>query len=377
MTDRLKSYINQTLRPAYNLSSDYEVLEGNPIWIVPIEGRSELSYLLQNANFNEILQQIFGDFPASGKIEYYDEAIHVFLPSSEFIEGPISLSEHIGKGKHIYLFGEQHFDKKNCEGNFRKVQDLFKEIVEHNPNRTIDLFLEVAYLTEGISMPEIGTSDIAGIVQTFQDCFSYDKSKCSYPNLRAHYTDMRLSILGIEPTEFSEIISKLFRDPDNIKAWEKVLEILGTDNTDLFYLLTTQSDVNGKLAKQLQETDPEVAEILISYYRSQIKLDLPVFIRQVTEYLGVLKRGYVRVSTSRELVISLISWQSIILDLYLLARLFRSFQGNPAQNVLIYVGDAHAEMMRGFFKDLGLKEIQKVRSEKSCIDISGFKKPFF
>ena len=343
MHTRLKSYINQTLRPFYQLSSDYEILEGTPIWILPVEGRSELSYKLRDSNFSDIIREIYGTSPG---IEYYDEAIHVYLP--EFIEGPISLSEHVGRGKHIYLFGEKHYSKERCGS--KKISQFLKEMVQ---GKYVDLFLEAPYESP---LPETSNDDIDDILITLR--------KDVYPNLKVHYSDMRT---GDQSTEFSKLVARIHQNSDNIGAWEELVYIFKAAPEDLLNLVITRSDIQGKLTQQLQEADPAI----INYYRGRLP-DINSFIREIEEYLEVLRRGYANTGTSNRLGKKLIEIHSVILDLYLLTQMFRS-----SENIIIYVGDAHAEAMRGFFQEYALTEIQKTSSETSCIDISGFKKPFW
>ncbi len=370
MSARLKSYINDILKPSLRLTSDYEVLDGTPIWIIPVEGRSELSYLLQGSDFSKILEGIYGNTP---RVEYYDEAIHIYLP--ELIDGPISLTEHRSAkyNKHIYLFGEKHYSKEGCKPRKgKKVAQFFKELVQSNPDDQIDLFLESPYLSEDIPLPKMATDDIDQILVTFNNCFSYNKSQCEYPNLRAHYTDMRTAT---SKTELSILIDRLNKNSDDIRSWEEIVRIFKATD-DLLNLIMVESDIRGKLAKQLREADPEVVQKMLAYYRKRI-LDINKFIREIEEYLGILRRGYVRMGTSNELGMKLIKLQSVVLDLYLLGRVFRSFRGAaPPQNILIYVGDGHAEAMRGFLKELGFDLIQETHSKTTCIDISEFSKFF-
>lgn len=363
MTARLKSYINDILKPAYGLTSNYEVLEGNPIWIVPVEGRSELSYLLRNADFKKIAEQIFG--PIS-KIDYYDEAIHISLP--ELIEGPLSVSEHRSTkyNKRIVVFGEQHVHKQGCGG--KKISQFLQEVVSSHPNKQFDLFLEIPYLTQETEFPKEATDDIERILLAFRNCFRYTKGNCEYPNLRAHYTDMRIAN---QLTDLSRLVERIVQDSDNTKAWEEVVRIFKGTKDPLQYIID-QADIQGKLAKQLREADPEVVQSLLNYYRQRIS-DLPKFITEVEEYISVLKRGYVNHGTSRKLGKQLIIIYSIVLDLYLLGRIFRKFQdADSPTNILIYVGDAHAEAIRGFLTQLGFEKIHEVQSENDCVDVSEF-----
>lgn len=61
-------------------------------------------------------------------------------------------------------------------------------------------------------------------------------------------------------------------------------------------------------------------------------------------------------------------------------RSFRNLPGKysaPAKNIIIYVGDAHADDYRNFLNTIGFREINSVKSETQCLSMQKFKLPFF
>ena len=74
----------------------------------------------------------------------------------------------------------------------------------------------------------------------------------------------------------------------------------------------------------------------------------------------------------------------VLLDIYLTSRIFRAFKdAESPKNIIVYVGDKHAGMLRKFLKlpMNDFKEINSTRSETinntQCINISKFEQPFF
>ena len=71
-------------------------------------------------------------------------------------------------------------------------------------------------------------------------------------------------------------------------------------------------------------------------------------------------------------------FRSNVMDIYLLARVFRTFSNNyNSKYILIYTGNNHSKVYRDVLKLLKFKLVNEVYNDNQCLDISRFNWPFF
>lgn len=83
---------------------------------------------------------------------------------------------------------------------------------------------------------------------------------------------------------------------------------------------------------------------------------------------------------------TLTNYNVCFMDVYLISRMFRKFSDSThkkdiyseePKNIIIFVGDTHAENYRKFLKELKFKQIFYIKDDKNCLNISGLKLPLF
>lgn len=306
--------------------------------------------------------------------------------SERYISGPKSLSEHYSHeyNMHVYLFGELH-NSTVCRQNLPNipVDKFLLDLVEKNRRVQFDLFLELPYLTGPSRHQGAGSSSMGKIRDTFSGCFDYDKSRCQHPNLRAHYADFRLCNYGVECTEFGRLILRIVQPILSNYLQEKqdlydLIGILSSSQENSLDLLIHLSDINGKLEKQLDQTRIRVP--LMAFFKNVIPSKQELLERTIIA-ADELERSQDLdewVDTNAEFLYMIMRWQSVLLDLYVLSRMFRRYQEVPerysgyAENVIVYLGDSHSQVEREFLSYLGFQLIQQVEGKSGCIDISNF-----
>lgn len=321
-----------------------------------------------------------------------------------FISGPVNLSEHYSSeyNKHIYIFGDTHVKQASCPlvtSNTENTMSLksFLEKTASETKKPLDIFLEVSYKSKKLLDKINVTNDYQGyidnIYRLFAPCLEIDKKKCSYKNVRFHYSDIRSYVLLEQITFLSIILSDHTlndRDLKLIKSYTTLEKTLKNPN-----IINEVADVL-KINKQIKNIPYEKVRRQMEIYKKQIK---PLYYDE--EIFAVLKRGNsneikIYLPKIREYGNYLLLNVAKIMDLYLLGRMFRTFEkpsksakntiSDPPQNIIIYVGNAHAANYRSFLQDLKFDLVNVTTSDKfkygstevyQCIDIRGFKYPFF
>jgi len=321
------------------------------------------------------------------------------------------------------------------------VDEYIINIIKYwEKNFVIDLFVE----TEKKEEIDSETSYLGPLVKKLSSCLYSDKSECPYNNLRAHWTDNRLEIFAFEkfktfwnaflsiywlgfivtlskPIEgshydfFYENVQiylqgnedKLVTHPDWIKKMDNSLEGLylldafkikkqinnieiKTVREELLRMVEMKElELNSEIKKKEREnlflTIHECLVEFVDDYQKDlsanrmigrhrfidgsIKIYLsPTFIRKFEQYFNLFK--------------STMDFISPFMDLYLLARLFRTYKnpgrgrsaGEMAQRIIIIAGWHHTKMYWNFFNKMGITEIMDTQETRldlhaECLDL--------
>lgn len=328
-----------------------------------------------------------------------------------YLNGIRSLSEHYSKkyNKHIYIFGEAHVQeyKDYCSFSSRlpdsyqnekenKSLDISDFIISQLTNITdkpIDFFLETPYLTKDIKILKTSSYNIDKIREYFQNCFQVSKINCKYLNIRFHYTDIR-QIVGQKDISLlisiHDLIRRLTKSNTCINNLENELKnynlleykSLKTKKDFMEYGLKTY---HNKLTKNQENIkDEQVKKVLLNNLDKCLDKVNIVYLRwnnlkRITEnypkYYNIL---------DRTIYDNIVRFNVCFMDMYLLSRMFRNFNkkveeysGEP-KNIIIYVGDIHADNYRDILKDLGFETMFYSKNEKNyCLDITRLKLPLF
>ena len=331
--------------------------------------------------------------------------------------------------------------KKFSDQDTISVDEYIINIIKYWEKKfVIDLFIE----TEK-NILEMGTHTnyIQPLVEKLSSCLLFEKSECPYNNLRAHWTDNRLEIFAFEKFKifwnaflsiywlgFQVTLSKpidrtmydyvyenvqiylrgnedeLVIHPDWMSKMDNSLEglyLLDTfkikkqiDNIEiktvreelLRMVEMNQLEFNNEIKKKERENlFLTIHECLIEfavdhqnfkggkkigntrYIDGSIKIYLsPIFIPKFEQYFNLFK--------------STMDFISPFIDLYLLARLFRTYKtpgrgrsaGDMARRIIIIAGWYHTDIYWNFFHKMGITEIMDTQETRldlhaECLDL--------
>lgn len=290
--------------------------------------------------------------------------------------GPITMSEMYSAryDKHVYILGDYHDKKTVCQAKGEKfpITDFFHYLIENTPG-IIDFFLELEYLSKTVEPFKKGTilnalfgdSYIDDVRKEFANCLTIDKKNCEYPNVRMHYADIRYS------SRYTPFLMLNWMDFVNERN-EKMIDYLFKKRADelKIFPITFQKLIEGNplITKELMAIhDEKVTDHILEWYRQQF--DYYVVTQDDFLELKEFKDPDEYHSAFISLENKLLTMTSIIMDIYLLARMFRNFEDAPSpKKIVIFAGENHALDYRAFFQELGFKELNYAESEKEGVD---------
>jgi hypothetical protein len=273
--------------------------------------------------------------------------------------GPVSYNEYQYGKYNIGIFGEIHSINKIepdlSPRDTLNFSSFIQSILTQNWHQ-FDLFIEMAFKQAGKLHSKTGVSNtMFNLLEIELDrCLTFVK-KCPFKNLRAHYIDYRDMI---PENNYSETIDELYTSI----FWRKhdISEVKGTISQLVDLKIYKEEskrvlkfiETDKKILKQLNNC-PLKDEIIVfikarmKKYYSDIKTLLdnnPTFLRQKWDKNSPnsLKR------LIAEIIESFIAIYISVMDVYALARMFRTFGGTSPENIIVYVGDYHAKVYCDF-----------------------------
>lgn len=216
------------------------------------------------------------------------------------------------------------------------MDDTFKYYQEHHPDEKIDVFIETGFYmnTKDFKSGDTYMSDLLGY---YIDCYNphSDPTKLferdescdhKYPNVRFHLIDLRRIIAVIAGNKFFNIdtlISSIFHNND-----EESIKIQ-------FFIKSFLMKQIGKIKNVIVKN--KIFEMYVDFFKNK------------------LSKNYLM----------------DLMDIYLLSRLFRTYEINPIKNVIIYSGADHMLNYERFFKELGEKVGSKTLVFQKDLDLYG------
>jgi hypothetical protein len=221
-----------------------------------------------------------------------------------FISGPISFISFDDNGRKIYLFGDEHFDKKgNCETDYKNVKISCLQVDKHNSKKKvcydfvyfleklfninekskeyIDFYLETPFQKRYMRQEKTGDVDyITSIEKVFKKCFLRNKSKCKFKKTRFHYIDFRIkNVKTVSSITYILVnfIQTIKKQINHFKDDKKKIKII--KNKIRFY------DI---LAKRLYQKKIN-QKLLQSYFEDNFRETMNKIFKQVTRGLNQKK----------------------------------------------------------------------------------------
>lgn len=352
-------------------------------------------------------------------------------PSPDFIGGPKTLTLHWSSelNKMIYIFGEDHSNKMDCDEKFpnketwnspkkMNIADFFIKL-SNTTDVFIDFLIEVPVYKQKTKQYDFDVLSVSGdtnlgkIVENFKDCIEYDKRnnhKCRLS--RVHYIDTRFkynspTISEYEITTHFVIVCKSIINTEKLTISEKVKklkEIMSDEIISTFIQnITNKNPKNVKefwknqitdnpyIMKELKRVNKSIKLILSRFIFQEMITTANKYIHYILESPGSTDEDFINYVSG--ICIYIAQVDKFTVDAYILARIFKHFnltkpayegaiigdQPTQTHNIIIYAGDLHSVTCRKFLRFLGFK-IWKTSTQNTatnCLDLREFPKPFF
>ncbi len=174
-------------------------------------------------------------------------------------------------------------------------------------------------------------------------------------------------------------MQNIYKYETSTKYQREMLDILSDvmndlDARNLFPLDNHKIMLESKIYKQLEHiSDDNIRGKIKNFFIDKLNKYIISWEELFNYAIDILKNYPLtdRIIPMAELIDKLSLYIMTVMDFYLIARSFRF-----SNNVIIYVGDAHANVYRELLDFLGFEEINIVRNQSQCLDISEFR-PFF
>ncbi len=297
------------------------------------------------------------------------------------VNGPVSVSYHKSNkyNKEIYIFGENHdvVNNEKCLDNGGvNVPEIYDVILKCNSNKIIDFFVEDFHYKSEKLDTKFGrfdgeyTKNIYSVREYFTDCV-INKEKCKklWKNLRYHSIDRRFS-----------------NDSDNL-IYELNIRFYKLFYTDKYSLSFIRDEINNtfknfdlnncvKIIKQLKNIkSKKVRDTIYKFCITELhELNIRLIDANNMSHHNHL------LQTLRVYYYIFLDLLCILVDVYTLARIFRSFGDYNSKYILIHVGNFHAFNYRRLLKTLRFSEILCKSVEESthfCVDTTQLNLPYF
>ena len=384
-------------------------------------------------------------------------------PYADFIGGPKSLTLQWSSyyKKLIYIFGEKHSENIDCPKQTRRrrrdnkitmpVEDYIQELYE-NGDMFSDVYIEAgAFFKNTEPWIETRVSRIPEIRKRFTDCLFKANLNQDCRKGRVHYVDIRhmhgnikygnisryIRIYSLfsekNKQEYIEYLNKFFT---HIQVLEMIKDVSDMDSPEKFIQYSKDEFyANYLLEKELGRST--IKDKITSFIDENIKkYNIQSIIDDIKSLKDMLEQcedgdsiifdddetktypSYEFDSLKKEneetqsfynifrvllqqIFIKLISIEAVLMDGYLLARVFKNFnidvedvtkrrdtdEPYEPHNIVIYAGDNHSNRYREFLKELGFELIaitgkdwrdkDSTNQYENCISMEGFPQPFF
>jgi len=296
------------------------------------------------------------------------------------VEGPISVYQ-MSSNKYpqiFYLFGDHHVKKSMC-AKIPKFHTWIKDTILNSPV-FIDFYLETPY--QYMDYPtsqheDFKDSYMQDFYKDFKKCFIHVKNLPGYcQTSRLHYTDTRRITETPEQEEmtdakYEDIYShfKMRVIKRKVKKANDFFDFVTNPHSFLRKRIKKQFDAIGN--KQIRDTiNKELVKCLDKY-----KKGIRHLVYKEPDRFKVL-----------EVLWAVDDYEKCLMDFYLIARCFRSYDkkegySRPGYNNIIYAGDIHVKNYVKILKMLEFHvdtEMQSSEGKKyQCLDISKIRQPLF
>jgi hypothetical protein len=402
---------------------------------------------LKTKKNRNVLMRLINNYVRSKQIE---------SPTIDFIGGPHTLTLHWSAkyNKIIYIFGEVHRNDVCDYDNMMLVENYLKNLFRRS-GAFIDFFLEIPMFVKG-KYDDGFESDfrLHILINKNKECIETTQRQKNRhcDTKRIHFIDIRQgpvsdklnstvyfqkkihNFIKINILSKDEIEIFYHGDKEAEKNFKIVKEKLGVIHFLTFYIFK-EDDINLKptidfiisgteetyeeFCKEQMETHEFIRDELSKsteeskireFAKEEFEKERHQFIKKIYSIRAYLKKCYDKTSKTynfyklseyeyirffirlSKFFDTLVNLNSILVDIYTLARMFKKFQLNSSRNtrktdepeephnIIMYAGNEHSERVRHFLKKLEFDLISESKGDHKvdfCVDIRDFEQPFF
>ena len=370
--------------------------------------------------------------------------------SQNYIGGPMTLTCHWSDTyqKLIYIFGETHKEYTDCskfpknqgfgrneEQSGMPIETYLKNLTEIN-DIFLDIFIEISaykpknlYYSIPLSETKFANTRLSKIGTEFAACMDgTDRNIKNCSRSRIHYIDIRTiedeSHESLDPiSNFIESVLDLLSIRRTVTENQRRNALLSfatsdygqyvmngfslaKDNPNFLDFWNGMISNNYYVKKELDHCDKQMTETISNFIKKEIQLALDAKIDSETEsnlnYINTLSKILIETNTDeiedltiiqyfKALITYAIEINFVIVDCYILCRIFKKFNLQPENpqkrrstdepetpsNIIIYAGDDHCIIYRKFLKEIGFTLIADIGSRnppdhmpRNCIDMT-------
>ena len=402
---------------------------------------------LKTKKNRNVLMRLINNYVRSKQIE---------SPAIDFIGGPHTLTLHWSAkyNKIIYIFGEVHRNDVCDYDNMMLVENYLKNLFRRS-GAFIDFFLEIPMFVKG-KYDDGFESDfrLHILINKNKECIETTQRQKNRhcDTKRIHFIDIRQGQVSDKLNStvyFQKKIHKFIKiyilskdeieifyhgDKEAEKNFKIVKEKLGVIHFLTFYIFK-EDDINLKptidfivsgteetyeeFCKEQMETHEFIRDELSKsteaskireFAKEEFEKERHQFIKKIYSIRAYLKKCYDKTSKTynfyklseyeyirffirlSKFFDTLVNLNSILVDIYTLARMFKKFQLNSSKNtrktdepeephnIIMYAGNEHSKRVRRFLKKLEFDLISESKGDWKvdfCVDIRDFEQPFF
>lgn len=327
----------------------------------------------------------------------------------------------------IYLFGDYHTNKYNCEhiDNTTSVPLFILNQIKTS-NDFVDLFIETPLIEKNTDKEILKSGTyIRNLKNKLYDCLFWNKNECIYPHLRAHNIDIRSSSHIHQYFKLMEYLTtmyisfkKLFDNKDNTKNDELINQLkfdfrkfrnyyniinknnVFQDKQSIIKYFNNEVYKDTKIEKQLNNIKNENVKFRIKkfFYNILNNYDFEYILQDnINEFFDTYNKSYKKNKQDFKQLWALLNIGGIMetfgtcsayfMDYYTIARLFRTYKEIPgkyskrASSIIIYAGEYHTELYKKFLLSLGFNINLDIENkeiyEYKCLNIDSIKQPIF